>query len=90
MTANNDIEARVRRREYMRRYRLKNKDKMRAYHKAYLQDSEHYAKHKKSCDKYRKENMTDETREKIRQYQREYYRKRKEKENEEALKNVIS
>lgn len=67
----------VDRREYMKKYRAKNREKLNAYQRKYLQDPEHKEKHKDSCDKWRKEKMSTATREKIKQYQKEYYKRRK-------------
>ena len=65
------------RKEYMRQYRKKNRERLNAYQRKYLSDPKHKAKHKEACDSWRKERMTNETRRRIKQYQKEYYEQRK-------------
>lgn len=65
------------RREYMRQYRKKNRARLNEYQRQYLQDPKHKARHKQSCDEWRKERMTEETKAKIKKYQKEYYEQRK-------------
>lgn len=69
----------------MRLYRKKNRERLNAYHREYLADPDRAHKHRKSCDKYRKNNMTPETKQKIKVYQHEYYLRRKASRNKEAL-----
>lgn len=49
----------------------RNREKYNAYHRKYA--SEHVEEHRKTCEKYRKNNMKPTTREKIRAYQKWYY-----------------
>lgn len=56
-----------------------------AYYRDYLQRDGNMKKHNESCKKWRKERMTKETKEKIRQYQREYYLKRKAERDKNAV-----
>lgn len=63
------------RREYLREYRRKNRERLNAYQRAYFSDPEHKRKHKEACGRWRKDNMTEETKQKIKEYQKEYYRK---------------
>ena len=65
------------RKEYLREYRKRNRERLNAYQRQYLSDPEHKQKHKESCNKWRLENMTEETRKKIKDYQKEYYKRRK-------------
>lgn len=65
------------RREYLREYRKKNRERLNAYQRQYLSDPEHKQKHKESCTKWRLEKMTDETKQKIKEYQKEYYKRTK-------------
>ena len=65
------------RREYMRQYRRKNRARINAYQRRYYADPVNKAKHKKACDEWRKERMTEDTRQKIKKYQRKYYEQRK-------------
>ena len=88
MTEESELK-KVKRREYMRKYRAKNRNKINAYQRKYLSDKKNKERHKKSCDKYRKESMSEETKQKIKQYQHEYYLKKKEEANEKALSEII-
>lgn len=63
--------------DYMREYRKKNRERLNAYQREYFEDEENKEKHKKACAKYRKHNMKESTRQKIKAYQHEYYLKRK-------------
>ena len=84
-----DEEKKAKRRAYMRTYRARNRAKVNAYQRKYLSDQKNKKKHYDSCQKYRDKSMTDETKEKIRQYQREYYRKRKAEADKEALDKAL-
>lgn len=61
----------------MRQYRKKNRERLNAYQRRYLSSPDHKEKHKQSCDDWRQNRMTEETRQKIKQYQKEYYEQRK-------------
>lgn len=65
------------RKEYLREYRRKNRERLNAYQRAYFADPEHKKKHNETCRRWRKERMTDETKEKIKEYQKEYYKRNK-------------
>lgn len=82
-------EKRRKRREYMRLYRAKNRERLNAYHRQYLSDPTRAKKHREACDRYRENNMTEETKQRIREYQHEYYIKRKAENDRRALDKVL-
>jgi len=61
----------------MRQYRKRNRQRLNSYQRRYLSDPEHKQKHKKACDDWRQNRMSDDTKQKIKQYQKEYYEQRK-------------
>lgn len=61
----------------MREYRKRNRARLNAYQRKYLSDPERNEKHKETCRRWRKERMTEETKAKIKEYQKEYHKKRK-------------
>lgn len=71
------------RKKYAKDYRLKNREKINAYNRAYLADPEHKRKHQECCKRYK---QTPEAREKNRIYQREYYRRKKAEKDKDVIK----
>jgi len=61
----------------MRQYRRKNRARLNAYQRRYYSSPARKEKHKQVCDDWRKNRMTEETKQKIKEYQKEYYEQRK-------------